>query len=139
MFVQNKNCCIHKVYKSVGQKELNSNRIRGRLNCHYMFMYFEYVQTKYVKYVHVTHNRVTIVHLTHNCLTIVQLTKNRATIEEFVHLTNYRATIVEYVHVTAIVERLLKMFMRLTIVRRKKLFISRGSQHFFVCQSEITK
>ena len=36
--------------------ELDSNRIKSRLNCHYILLYFEYVhflQTKYDKYDHV--------------------------------------------------------------------------------------
>ena len=77
----------------------------------------QFVQAKYVKYVHVTHNRVTIVLLTHNCFTIVYLTKKRITIDEFVHLTHNRGVIVEYFHKTAIVRRLMNLFIWLTIVR----------------------
>ena len=109
------------MYTSVGQNEWDSYRIKSRLNFHYMFMHFkcvQFVETKYVKYVHVFHNRVTIVHLTRNCSSIVYLTKNRTTIDEFVHLTNNRGVIDEYVHVTAIVGRLMNLFIWLTIVRR---------------------
>ena len=81
------------------------------------FKLVQFVQTKYVKYVHVTHNRVTIVLLTHNCFTIVYLTKKRITIDEFVHLTINRGVIVEYFHKTAIVRRLMNLFIWLTIVR----------------------
>ena len=113
IFISKPKCCIQCMYTSVGQNELDSNRIK-------MFMHFkqvQFVQTKYVKYVHVTHNRVTIVLLTHNCSTIDYLTKKSITIDEFVHLINNRRVIVEYFHKTAIVGRLLNLFIWLTIVR----------------------